>query len=221
MRSSGPPTLATWLMTRFVSGEKRESLVGDLIEQYRRGRSSGWYWRQAISAIITSFTAEAWRHKVLAICVVAVGMYLPDIYMFIMQVSGLRWLDRWHPPLMNWLLKAELDGVFFVAYSLHIYAWLTTIEFCAFLAAVVWIASRYRPRQAGLVVTIFLVTQISLCVPYLRIAFADWLSDPSNPTWFFNALWFSIFTFVSVPLSIIFGGLCGVRREDSSSLRLL
>ena len=216
MRSSGPPTLATWLMTRFVSGERRESLIGDLIEQHRRGRSSSWYWRQTISALITSFIAEAWQHKVLATLVLAVGTYIGDIYMFIMQVSGLRWLDRWHPALMNWLLKAEFDGVFYAAYSLHIYAWMTTIEFCAFLAAAVWSASRLRPSQMGLVVAIFLVTQISLCVPYLRIAFTDWLSDPGNPTWFFNALWFSIFTFVSVPVSIISGGLYGARRQKVS-----
>jgi hypothetical protein len=216
MKSSGPPTLATWLMTRLTSGEKRESLIGDLIEQHRRGRSSAWYWRQTLSAIVTSFTAQAWRHKVLAILAVAMGTYMGDIYMFIMQVSGLRWLDRWYAPLMRWLLEAELDGVWHVAYSLHIYAWMTTIEFCALLAAVVWIASRFRPRQMGVVVTIFLVTQIGLCAPYLRIAFTDWLNDPGNPIWFFNLLWFSIFTFVLVPLSIILGGLYGGRREGSS-----
>ena len=33
MSTSGPPALATWLMTRLTSGEKRESLIGDLIEQ--------------------------------------------------------------------------------------------------------------------------------------------------------------------------------------------
>jgi hypothetical protein len=187
-----------------------------LIEQHRRGRSSAWYWRQTISAIITSLTADAWRHKVLAILVALVGTYMGDIYMFIMQASGLRWLDGWYPPLMSWLLEKELDGVFYVAYSLHIYAWMTTIEFCAFLAAVMWIASRFRPRQMGLVVTIFLVTQISLCFPYLRIALTNWLNDPINPTWFFNLLWFSIFTFVSVPFSIILGGLCGARPRGSS-----
>lgn len=150
----------------------------------------------------------------MVIGVVALGTYLGDIYMLIMRASGLRWLDGWYPRLMSWLLEAELDGVWHLAYSLHMYAWTTTIEFCAFLAAVVWIASRFRPRM-GLVVTLFLVTQISLCVPYLRIAFTDWLHDPSNPIWFFNVLWFSIFTFFLVPFSIILGGLYGGRREGS------
>ena len=51
MRASGPPELATWLMTKLVPGHKRESLIGDLVEQHQRGRPSAWYWRQAISAI--------------------------------------------------------------------------------------------------------------------------------------------------------------------------
>ena len=216
MRFSGPPTVATWLMTRFVSGEKRESLIGDLIEQHRRGRSAAWYWRQTISAIMTSFAAEVWRNRALVIGIVALGTYMGDIYMFI-WTSGLHRLDGWHPWLMSWLLKAELDGVWHLAYWIHMYAWTATIEFCALLAAVVWVTTRFRPRQMGLVVTIFLGTQVSLCVPYLRIALTDWLNDPGNPMWFFNVLWFSIFTFVTVPFSIILGGLCGARREASSS----
>ena len=135
----GPPTLATWLLTRFASGENRESLIGDLIEQYSGGRSSAWYWRQTISAIITSFSADVWQHKALAIFVVALGTYMGDIYMFIMEASGLRWIHSWHPRVMSWLLEAELDGLWRLAYTLHIYAWVTTIEFCVFVAAVVWI----------------------------------------------------------------------------------
>jgi hypothetical protein len=46
MRSQQPPRVATWLAQRLVSGPRRESLLGDLIEQYRQGRSRSWYWRQ-------------------------------------------------------------------------------------------------------------------------------------------------------------------------------
>jgi hypothetical protein len=38
-----------------------------LIEQHRHGRSSAWYWRQTISAIVISLVAEMWRHKLLAL----------------------------------------------------------------------------------------------------------------------------------------------------------
>ena len=54
MKASHPPALATWLLTKLASGDKRESMIGDLIEQHQRGRSSAWYWRQAIGVIATT-----------------------------------------------------------------------------------------------------------------------------------------------------------------------
>ena len=53
MRASDPPAFATWLISQLVSGAKTESLIGDLVEQHRRGRSSTWFWWQAISVIVT------------------------------------------------------------------------------------------------------------------------------------------------------------------------
>jgi hypothetical protein len=52
MRASRPPRLADWLLFRLAFGARRHSLVGDLHEQYARGRSSVWYWRQAAKAIV-------------------------------------------------------------------------------------------------------------------------------------------------------------------------
>jgi hypothetical protein len=52
VRSTKPPRLATWLLARLASGKTRESLVGDLIEQYRNGRSASWYWRQALIVVV-------------------------------------------------------------------------------------------------------------------------------------------------------------------------
>jgi hypothetical protein len=40
---SRPPTVATWLLKHFRSGPRNDSLIGDLTEEYRRGRSSAWY----------------------------------------------------------------------------------------------------------------------------------------------------------------------------------
>ena len=39
MTGQQPPWVATWLAQSLVSGPRRESLLGDLIEQYRQGRS--------------------------------------------------------------------------------------------------------------------------------------------------------------------------------------
>jgi hypothetical protein len=46
-----PPPVARSLMERLGPADRRESLIGDLTEQYQRGRSSFWFWRQSLMAI--------------------------------------------------------------------------------------------------------------------------------------------------------------------------
>lgn len=53
-----PPVLATKLLERLASGPHGDALGGDLIEQYREGRSAIWYWRQVLLAIIVSFAKD-------------------------------------------------------------------------------------------------------------------------------------------------------------------
>ena len=47
-----PPQLATWLLKKCGSPYHGDSLAGDLIEQYREGRSRRWYWKQITAAIL-------------------------------------------------------------------------------------------------------------------------------------------------------------------------
>ena len=44
-----PPAIPAWLLRRLVSND---ALVGDLTEEFRRGRSAAWYWRQVVTAIV-------------------------------------------------------------------------------------------------------------------------------------------------------------------------
>jgi hypothetical protein len=67
MRSDQPPHLATWLLERLVSGPTRESLIGDLEEKYRCGRSSVWYWRQTIMAVLLSSARDIRDHRLVAV----------------------------------------------------------------------------------------------------------------------------------------------------------
>jgi len=46
-----PPQLAVWLLKRFVTGYRSESLLGDLLEEYESGRTSAWFWRETIAAL--------------------------------------------------------------------------------------------------------------------------------------------------------------------------
>lgn len=58
MMLSGPPKAATWLLKSLTPGSKSEALLGDLEEDFVRGRSAAWYWRQVFVAILVSFAQE-------------------------------------------------------------------------------------------------------------------------------------------------------------------
>ena len=50
MRLSEPPPLAIWVLEHGIPGDYDEALAGDLLEEFRSGRSDGWFWRQAFAA---------------------------------------------------------------------------------------------------------------------------------------------------------------------------
>ena len=51
MKSQNPPRLAAWLLEHFGPEFNHEALAGDLCEDFKQGRSSGWYWRQVLAAV--------------------------------------------------------------------------------------------------------------------------------------------------------------------------
>ena len=65
MTEKQPPALATWFLKRAARGN--EALVGDLLEEYRRGRSAVWYWRQVLTTVVVG----RWQAAALALGVVA------------------------------------------------------------------------------------------------------------------------------------------------------
>ena len=52
MTARVPPPIATWLLEYLGPGYRKESLVGDLFEEYQRDRTRAWYWRQAFVSIV-------------------------------------------------------------------------------------------------------------------------------------------------------------------------
>jgi hypothetical protein len=73
MRGQQPPVIATWLAQRLVAGPRRESLLGDLIEQYRQGRSGVWYCRQVLAAILVGNVHVLATNKTLAFGALTIG----------------------------------------------------------------------------------------------------------------------------------------------------
>jgi hypothetical protein len=64
MKTLKSPFIAAWLLDRFGADPQLDAVAGDLLEQYRLGRSRLWYWREVITAI-TVGTSTAFRDHTL------------------------------------------------------------------------------------------------------------------------------------------------------------
>jgi hypothetical protein len=64
MSRTEPPFVATWMLERLTAAERDEALAGDLLEEFRAGRSIGWYWRQVITAIAIGWTRSIYEHRI-------------------------------------------------------------------------------------------------------------------------------------------------------------
>jgi hypothetical protein len=51
MTQRRPPALADWLLERLGGVRQHAALAGDLVEEFRSGRSAAWYWRQTLIAV--------------------------------------------------------------------------------------------------------------------------------------------------------------------------
>jgi hypothetical protein len=51
-----PPSIASWILERFMPNGCDEALVGDLLESFRAGRSVNWYRRQVLIAVLLGWT---------------------------------------------------------------------------------------------------------------------------------------------------------------------
>ncbi len=67
-----PPAFATWTLNNLAAIE--DSIAGDLLEEYRCGRSSLWYWRQVGVAIVVSAVREIRAHPIALSAGLALGL---------------------------------------------------------------------------------------------------------------------------------------------------
>jgi hypothetical protein len=75
-RTTPPPVIPAWLLRTFGSGPTIDALLGDLAEEYQRGRSATWVWVQALAAIPLSLAGELRAHPLLTLRAAALGWAL-------------------------------------------------------------------------------------------------------------------------------------------------
>jgi hypothetical protein len=185
-----PPLLATWLLERFCADV---ALAGDLVEQYREGKSLAWYWKQAIAAVGVYSTSQIIEHKWLAVRAIATGYV-------IWYVLNNMFLHGVLKPLM-----ATDDGMALrVVYMSIGYA---------FWIANGWIIARlHRPYSTAMVMA-YVLWAIVASVPPVYAA-VNAIGDPNGPslTWEIGARLVTV-------LSLITGGVLSTYRDQVRQLR--
>lgn len=91
-RESFPPRMAIWLIETWGSKRYRSDLLGDVVEQYRAGRSRAWCWRQAAWTLWIA-RVEAFRN---APWITAVKALILAFGVITLGVSTLSWAESVH-----------------------------------------------------------------------------------------------------------------------------
>jgi len=146
MRSTRPPALAQWLLHHFGCSSSNSAIIGDMDERYRQGRSRGWYWKEALTAIVGSFLKEISTHKLAATRALLVGWTVKIAWLYIAMVAYIL-------VFRSWLLLLLIVSVVVCALSARLVARVS--------------GPHYRPM-----VLLYLVVEL-LAVP-VKILLFDW-----------------------------------------------
>jgi hypothetical protein len=73
VKPTDPPAFATTLLELMIPPRTSAALIGDLIEEYRNGRSRTWYWQQTIMALMMSAFREVRKHKLQTSSAIVLG----------------------------------------------------------------------------------------------------------------------------------------------------
>jgi hypothetical protein len=202
MKHGDAPVVATWLLDRLTSGPARDALAGDLIEQYRQGRSRAWYWWQVLVAIVVATIREVRLHWIIAIRALVIGWgVLIGLAAFIaphVVAPAFRFLNN--------------RGLMMSQWRVHYYWDLMWAIDCAEGLIAGWIVGRaHRRHQAPTV----LVCAASVLLAALPGLFSDVVNVVQDPAAWNFALSVHVTTLLITGLSIVIGGLWSRRAIDT------
>jgi hypothetical protein len=193
------------MLLRRLSPPGDEALCGDLLEEYRAGRSDAWYTRQVIAAIAVGAVRGIAGRRLLAVRAIAVG-WVALLLFFGMAgdvlAGGTRhWISYRIDELGLWVFGADPWRI-----VRFLPPW-----FCGFFVAGALVGRTHRVHAAAMLAAFTL----SVLIVMSGAAIMVWVYP--YPTRVPHALFYVIFTalpnvwwvgFVLVPVLILAAGLC-------------
>jgi hypothetical protein len=87
-----------WMLEHLTPEKRDEALAGDLLEQFRAGRSAGWYRRQVIGAIAMEWARGLWRRQAAILYAAIWSLLSPAWELFFANYTR-------HRPLIPWIWR--------------------------------------------------------------------------------------------------------------------
>jgi hypothetical protein len=187
VKPTDPPALATALLELLIPPRTSAGLIGDLIEEYRNGRSRTWYWQQTIMSLVLSAFREAREHKLQASSAIVLG-YLCGASLCYFTTSAAGTFVGRHTVVGTYLLFLPL----------------------AFVSAAIsgWMLSRTHSRAMVLVFAVF-------CVIASVVAFAAYALFPVDRMPLPTTVVAAVIDFIIAPVGVLAGGLSGPPHAKS------
>lgn len=88
MKRIDPPPLASWVLEHLSAGEQDEALAGDLLEEFRTGRTDAWYWSQVLAAVAVKWFESLGGRAPMLVFVFLWSMAAPAWNTFCMMVES-------------------------------------------------------------------------------------------------------------------------------------
>ncbi len=205
MNTSRRPSVANWLLRRFVGGPMRESLIGDIDEQFARGRSASWYWRQVMPAILCGFKGDLGERPFAVIGAVVFSSALAVVWVTLTtSFYGVIW--EWlNPSIGNSYLAFE----FLVPFGGG-----TCLLWCLFAAFAGRVSARCTDGNRAVLIGV-LVTHAAWSLWLTRgfWLYLEFTASVSARLWVPNYLWAAM-CLIGMPISTVIGFFWGTEGSD-------
>jgi hypothetical protein len=191
MKHRNPPRIATWLLNRLSGCD--EALIGDMIEEYRRGHSRLWYWRQTSIAVLRTTVADVRSHPVLALRAFVLMVVCVLCYQYCM-IPPFDILTR----DLIWKLNPRLlypEHFTLFTFSYHFFVLQALAPCMGYVIGARIVARLHRSHQAAF--TLFNAALVLFVNNALELLW----SISHNPR---HLRWFSSYVFYFVPLFLLF-----------------